>query len=47
MNERLTYTVEEAAKVLGISRPTAYMAIQDSKIPRFFEFNPIKTHTYL
>jgi len=33
MNERLTYTVEEAAKVLGISRPTAYMAIQDSKIP--------------
>jgi excisionase family DNA binding protein len=31
--ERLTLTVEEAAEVLGISRPTAYEAIQTGEIP--------------
>ena len=31
--ERLTLTVEEAAEALGISRPTAYEAIQTGEIP--------------
>lgn len=33
MDEKLTYTVEEAAEALGISRPTAYEAIQTGDIP--------------
>lgn len=32
-DERLTYTVEEAAKVLGISRLGAYDAIKRNEIP--------------
>lgn len=31
--ERLTYTVEEAAAVLGISRAFAYEAVQRGDIP--------------
>ncbi len=32
-NERLTYTVEEAAEKLGISRPVAYQAVNRGDIP--------------
>ncbi len=31
--ERLTYTVEEAAEKLGISRPVAYQAVNRGDIP--------------
>jgi excisionase family DNA binding protein len=31
--ERQTYTVDEAAKLLGISRSTAYECIRDGLIP--------------
>ncbi|MFC1847667.1 helix-turn-helix domain-containing protein [Chloroflexota bacterium] len=31
--ERLVLTVEQAAEILGISRPTAYEAIQTGEIP--------------
>jgi len=31
--ERLTYTVEEAAQLLGISRNSAYEAVRRSEIP--------------
>lgn len=31
--EKLTLTVEEAAEVLGISRPTAYEAIKTGALP--------------
>ena len=33
--EKLTLSVEEAAKVLGISRPPAYEAVRTGKIPSF------------
>jgi excisionase family DNA binding protein len=32
-NERLTYTVEEAAELLGISRNSAYEAVRKGEIP--------------
>jgi excisionase family DNA binding protein len=32
-NEALTYTVEEAAKLLGISRASAYVAASRKEIP--------------
>ena len=31
--EKLVLTVQQAAEVLGISRPTAYLAIQAGEIP--------------
>ncbi len=31
--ERLTVTVEEAAKLLGIARMTAYSAVREGEIP--------------
>lgn len=31
--EKQTYTVEEAAEVLGVSRGAAYQAARDRKIP--------------
>lgn len=31
--EKLTVNVEEAGKILGISRPTAYERVQDGSIP--------------
>jgi len=31
--ERLVYTVDELAEILGISRPTAYQGIRTGKIP--------------
>jgi len=31
--EKLTLNVEEAGKMLGISRPTAYERVQDGSIP--------------
>lgn len=30
--KRLTYTVEEAAKLMGISRPTAYLGVKRGEI---------------
>lgn len=33
MTERLTYTVMEAAKILGIGRDTAYRAVLEGQIP--------------
>jgi excisionase family DNA binding protein len=33
MEQKLTYTVEQAAEALGISRPTAYEAIGTGEIP--------------
>jgi excisionase family DNA binding protein len=33
MSEKLTLTVEEAGKLLGISRNTAYQAASDGTIP--------------
>ncbi len=33
MQERLTYTVEEAARLLGISRSTAYECVRRGEIP--------------
>jgi excisionase family DNA binding protein len=33
MTERLTYTVEEAGRLLGISRGTAYAAARDGSLP--------------
>ena len=33
MIERETYTVEEAAKVLGISKPSMYAAVKRGEIP--------------
>ena len=30
---RKTYTVEEAARILGVSKATIYKAVQESKIP--------------
>jgi excisionase family DNA binding protein len=32
-NERLTYTVEEAARLLGIGRGTAYEAARTGQLP--------------
>ena len=32
-SERLTYTVEEAAELLGISRNSAYEAVRKGEIP--------------
>jgi excisionase family DNA binding protein len=32
-SEKLVLTVEEAAEILGISRPTAYQGIQSGEIP--------------
>lgn len=32
-SSRATWTVEEAAKYLGISRPTAYIAVHNQEIP--------------
>lgn len=32
--EKLTMTVEEAGKVLGISRPTAYKLVRRAAFPR-------------
>ena len=32
-NERLTLTIEEAGKLLGISRPTAYKLAKAKQIP--------------
>jgi len=32
-SEKLVLTVEQAAEILGISRPTAYQAIQTGEIP--------------
>jgi len=32
-NERLTYTVEEVAHLLGISRTTAYQSVRSGEIP--------------
>jgi excisionase family DNA binding protein len=31
--ERRTYTVEEAGKLLGLSRPTAYEAAKSGQLP--------------
>jgi excisionase family DNA binding protein len=31
--ERQTYTVEEAAAILGIARATAYIAVRDGSLP--------------
>ena len=31
--EKLVLTVEQAAEILGISRPTAYLAIRTGEIP--------------
>ena len=31
--ERIVYTVEEAAKLLGISRPTAFQGVERGEIP--------------
>ena len=33
MSERLTYTIEETAKVLGVGRGTAYEAARRGEIP--------------
>lgn len=32
-SEKLTLTVEEAAEVLGISRPSAYQGVERGEIP--------------
>lgn len=31
--ERIVYTVDEAAKILGISRPTAFQGVERGEIP--------------
>jgi excisionase family DNA binding protein len=33
MEEKLVFTVDEAAEILGISRPTAYQAVERGDIP--------------
>ena len=33
MSERLTYTVEEAAELLGVSRGSAYLAAREGELP--------------
>jgi excisionase family DNA binding protein len=35
MNERLTYTVDEVARLLGVSRSGAYDSITRGEIPSF------------
>ena len=32
-NKRLTYTVPEAAEILGLSRPTGYKLANEGKLP--------------
>jgi excisionase family DNA binding protein len=31
--EKLTYTVEEAGRILGVSRPTSYMLARTGQLP--------------
>ena len=33
MDQRLTFTVEEAARLLGVSRALAYELVRDGEIP--------------